>query len=1654
MDLPQLPQAAFSLPLPLLHSAHAKPHPPPLIFRHSLFLFPLFVAASILILLLSWSIPKLYRAIKSKFTKHEYEPILARDDELDVETEAVEVVAAPPAMPSGGLLDDFKKHVRSMREYGTVLFALEVIRTLCLCALLGLSIYATILAESPVENSTDLGDVDILKKHWKGKKGKKRKHHHKSTVDDYSSLEWGEFGVSGFYLYTLVFSFLLLTLRPATPLRRHLIAHLDVLLLLGFAVYAYRDYWPLFTFNLEPADIHNAITWSRAVILTIAAVVIPLIRPRTYTPVDPENPTPPGEVHPEQTAPILSYIFFEYMTGLVWKAWKSPSLPYEALHPLADYDRAAYLYNQNMDKLDPVKRKANGLKPRNLVILLASIFKKEVVFVCAMTTIAAVLELSGSVGINQLLDYLEKDGKGHTLRPIVWIIALFAGPTLSSMALQFYIFTTTRTLVRTEALLTQLLFDHSLRLRMKDQVDDDREKEVEEIDNEEAVVPVVTVEEIVDHAPGAPEELLHRADSETEGETAVAPSTEATEVGSSAGSDKDKATSRKAAADAEAQKTKGQGLAGKINVLMAADIDALTEGRDLALVFVYTPIQFVLCIALLYRILSWSSLIGMLTMFITLPLPGLLTKLNAQFQRKRMLATDSRIDTITEAIGALRIIKMFGWEDRIKERVAAKREDELTLIWQRRLMTLFTTLLNTVLPVLTMTVTFAVYTTIQKQQLTAAKVFTSMTVFELVKGQMSMTFYLLNSIVTAWVSSEMIDEYAEEASTDDKPEGLLKAEEDGVVRFHEATFTWDPKPSNKNDQGFKLVIEDAAFVKGKINLIAGPTGSGKSSLLKALVGELHFHRKAGSFFHLPRSGGVSYAAQESWCSSDSIRDNILFGEPFEEARYWKVINACGLEPDLKLFDDGDHTEVGEKGITLSGGQKARITLARAIYSRTAVVLLDDIFSALDTLTSRWIIDNLFTGDLVKDRTVLLITHHLHLIAPVADYIITLNEDGTVRSQGSVNEGALDQGELEEAEAAEDQEIKDAEEGEKKEEKKPAAKLIKDEEKSEGRISKRALFAFFRTFGGPVFWFLYFGLLVGGQAMSSFETYWLGRWARAYDESESPQDVSVAFYLGLYFVFVLIGLVELAASAILFYIGAVKASREVHRRLVNSIFGAHMRFMDSTPVGRIISRFTKDMKSVDGSFTETFANVADVTVGLALKIIVVVSLVPLFSLPAVFIGLLGGTIGEMYIHGQLSVKREMSNAKSPLFSHFSAAFNGIVSIRAYGAQDKMRNEAQRRADKYTRAAANPTNNVKVISESTDVYFSYNFNRWVTVRLDMLGGLFAACLAAFLVYGPRLDASTAGFALSQAISFSSMILWWVRMLNEMEVQGNSVERIQDYLDIPQEPAFDDRKQPSAAWPTSGEIVLDGLSAKYSNDGPIVLDELKVSIKSGEKVGIVGRTGSGKSTLALALLRMLPTTGKVLIDGVDTAKINLHALRSNVTIILQDPILLSGSLRFNLDPFGEHDDAELNDALQSSGLGATRQSGTSGSVTPQRLSLDTHISAGGGNLSQGQRQLVALARALVRNSKVLILDEATASVDFETDTLIQQSIRDLPSSCTVLTVAHRLSTVMDYDKILVLGAGKVLEYDTPKNLQQNKESYFAKLVQAMEGKDVDST
>ncbi|BEJ16010.1 hypothetical protein CspHIS471_0506150 [Cutaneotrichosporon sp. HIS471] len=1583
-----------------------KPHPAPFILRHTLFLLPLLAVISAVALLLSYGIPWVYKRYQRR------QGVFLEGEE----GEEVEIEVAPPVMPSQGLWSDLRAHVRALMTEGAFIALLDFVRTICLCVLVGLSILAAIQAEPPPKEGTNESYVEIMKK-----KKKKKKRKDKPILDEFSALEWAEFGVSFFYLYNLLFSFLLLTLRR-TKLRRKLTNHVDLLLILAFALYAYRDIWPSLTYYLSPSDVNNWVTWTRIGILGFAGVMIPLIRPRTYVPVDPLKPTPPELIHPEQTAPPLFFVFYEFMTGLVLKAWGTSSLPYDDFHPLADYDRAEYLYGQHMKTLDPVRRREQGLPQRHLFFNLAYVFRSTLFWASVMCVVAAVAEIMPAYAIKNVLSYLETDGENARIRPILWVLLLFLAPLMSSLAIQYYIFMMTRFLVRGEAILTQLLFDQALRLRMKDSVGSEEEK----IDGETPAISVDTPDE---------SQILDPTVQAAHGNSAAKAETEPI---------------------AEAKASHSQGIVGRINVLMAQDVESVVEGRDIPLVVVYIPIQVALCLYLLYEVLSYSALFGVAAMVLTLPLPGWFTALATRVQTEKMEATDARVDAVTEAVGALRIIKMFGWEEKIKARIAVKREAELKLTWKRRVLNLLLEMVNILLPVMVMVAAFAGYTLVEKKHLTSSTVYTSMAVFELLKGQMMMGFYMISEWITSAVSlqrlnkfmneSEMIDAYSQGNQVVVNTPEKIEAEKDGLIRVKDSVFAWGTDSPDKNVINFRLRVPDVTFSKGKINLVCGPTGSGKSSFLAALIGELHFEPENDTaFFHLPREGGVSFAAQESWCTSTSIKENILFGKPYDRALYRKVLHDCALETDLKLFDDGDETEIGEKGITLSGGQKARVTLARAIYSGSAIVLLDDIFAALDTLTSRFILDNLFKGDLVKDRTIVLVTHHTHLAGPVADYMVMLDADGSVAHAGPIDASMISAvpsevdltsvGQTSEVDedttvAPTPDDLEEAEEENGNGHAKKPSKLIKDEEKSEGRISRRALMSFFGTFGGPSFWIIYFALLFGGQAMASFQTWWLGRWAKAYEEVPDPDWVSVPFWLGLYVVWVVLSVLGFAVSAIIYYIGAMKASRAIHQKLVDHIFGAYMRFIDTTPVGRIISRFTKDMRSVDGPFTELAVGVFDITMGLIIKLATIVVTVPFFSIPAIIMGVLGGFIGEMYIHAQLSVKREMSNAKSPLFSHLASSVSGIVSIRAYGAQEQIKNQTREKADKYTRTAT----------------AFYNLNRWVTVRIDMLGGLFSMTLAIFLVYVVHLDPNTSGFVLMQAISFAGTILWWVRMLNDMEVQGNSVERIEDYLSIDQEPKYQSQLATPAAWPSSGEVVFEGLSAKYSEDGPTVLDNLTFTVKSGEKVGIVGRTGSGKSTLALALLRMLPTTGTVLIDGKKTDKINLHDLRSNVTIIPQDPILLSGTLRFNLDPFGERQDAELNDALDRSGLRAVARA-PSGGATPMRITLDTRIAAGGSNLSQGQRQLVALARALVRRSKVLILDEATASVDFATDALIQKSIRDLPSDTTVLTVAHRLATVMDYDKILVLGAGKVLEFDSPSALKEDKDSYFAKLVQAME-------
>ncbi|RPD81341.1 multidrug resistance-associated ABC transporter [Lentinus tigrinus ALCF2SS1-7] len=1472
---------------------------------------------------------------------------------------------------------------------GPVIFGFKVVRLLCTLSLLALSVAGLFLH--------DAGD----------------------TVDVSFDARWVVFGLIATYAYASGLAFT--SVVGSFSLSRLATRHLVLVLLFVFGVYAYRDIWPLGTFTLKPVDAsEGSLLWIKIGILTFAAVVVPLVIPRQYIPLDPKEPAP--EVNPEQTASILSIAVYTFLDGIIWKAYKVPHLPLEELPPLADYDYAKNLVKRAFRHLDPFQVN----KKRHIFWGLMTVFIKEYIVLALCLILRTVATFASPVGIYQLLQYLESDGEGAFVRPWVWIVWLFLGPVVGSIAIQYYVFHTTRMLVRTEGIITQLVFDHALRIRMKAET-------LESPAASRATTAAHTPDNasIAEPEDGAshdsPSGSNASEDETVRASTISTASTAATKKGKEPAVKKSEAPK-----DAPAEPSTGSGnLIGKINNLVTTDLNNLVDGRDFLFIALYAPLQVVLSIIFLYSILGWSAFIGMIAMALLFPVPGYVASMIQGVQTEKMKKTDARVQNVTETMSVIRMIKLFGWEPRVADQLAGKREEELSYIRKYKILELINNNINFAIPVVTMIATFATYTVIMGRVLTASRVFSSMAVFDVLRDQLHMIFGLLPQIIQAKVSldrvtdflnkTELLDEFTDKDAASAEVVISPQTVESDIIGIRAASFTWSnendgsvtPGPSRRN---FTLRIDDeVVFRRGRFNLIVGPTGSGKTSLLMALLGELHYIPNGpDSYVSLPRAGGVAYAAQESWVQNETIKDNILFGTPYDEERYNKVIYQCALKRDLSLFDAGDNTEVGEKGLTLSGGQKARITLARAVYSNAQILLLDDVLAALDVHTARWIVDKCFKGDLLRGRTVILVTHNVAMASPIADFVVSLGTDGRVQTQEESEE-------IKKAEAEVDAVEPDDEDAPKKGD----GKLIVAEEISEGHVSWQALRLYLSSMGGGyalLFWFAVVMFLAMCELLGVVETWWLGYWAQQYEDKDQS-DVSVSYYLTIYNVMLVVGIVFYCTSYVIYLFGVLRASRSLHKTLVGSVLSATLRWLDKTPTSRIITRCTQDIQCIDGQLANTLGWVMELTVAMVMKFLAVVSFSPIFAFPGFIVSIVGGWCGQIYMKAQLSVKREMSNARAPVLGHFGAAIAGLTSIRAYGAQAQFRKESYRRIDRYVRAGRT----------------FYNLNRWVSVRIEALGALFASCLAAYLVYGSNARAANTGFSLNMAVGFSSMILWWIRILNEFEVNGNSLERVQQYTVIEQEPKPTSDGIPPAYWPASGNLRVEKLSARYSADGPRVLHEISFEVKAGERVGIVGRTGSGKSSLTLALLRLILTEGKVYYDGIATDSVNLDALRSHVTIIPQVPELLSGTLRQNLDPFSMYDDVVLNDALRAAGLFSLQSETDEG-----RITLDSQISSGGSNLSVGQRQILALARAIVRQSKLLILDEATSAIDYETDEIIQTSLREeLGKDVTLLTIAHRLQTIMDADKILVLDAGRIAEFGSPSELLKNEKGMLRALV-----------
>ncbi|KAH9059057.1 hypothetical protein EDB87DRAFT_1832312 [Lactarius vividus] len=1442
---------------------------------------------------------------------------------------------------------------------GSIIFIFQVSRLVAVLTLLGLAIFCFVQEKGQQHVSQSSAESTF--------NGRKHEGKHRYGGGSLTEREWLDLTLCLTYLYA---AFLALVAVTARRVRASVASfHLSSLLLSTFSVYAYRNIWPLLTFTLSPVDAwEGPLLWVRIGLLAFAAIVIPLLDLQQV-------------INPEQTASLLSMVLYTYLDPIVFLAYRVPHLSHDMLPPLADYD---YTRNLHLDTF-------SGGPRRHIFWSILAVFRREYIQLAIFVVIKVFSTLMAPIGMNQLLRYLETRGEGAVVRPWVWVAYIFLGPALGTMAFQYYLFIASGILVRVTAIVTQLVFEHALRIRVK-----------AETSSSPSATPTATPE--VGSGTTTPDSgsvvEINTVSEEAGGSSEETGSEQSVIAGSSIkGKRKEEAPGSDSVREGGDEPGDSSNLVGKMNNLVSTDLENIVDGRDFLLLILYFPLQVVICIWFLYDILGWSTFVGTAVMVTLFPIPGIVAGKIQKVQKEAVKRTDARVQAATETMGVLRMIKLFGWEPKIAARLAEKREQELQYIKLRQILGMSIVMINFFIPVITMVVTYVTYTAIMKRALTPSAVFSSMAVFDLLSDQLHAIFRMIPMFIQARVSldrvndflhhTELLDEFTD---ADKSPERVMLTDssrfDQDVIGFQNASFTW----SNDHADGiltpsrrrFTLRVQgELLFKPGCFNLIIGPTGSGKTSLLMALLGEMHFvPMSPDSWYHLPREGGVSYAAQES-----EEQDNILFGAAYDEERYNKVIYQCGLQRDLSLFDAGDKTEVGEKGLTLSGGQKARVTLARAVYSSSQILILDDVLAALDVHTARWIVEKCFKGDLIRGRTILLVTHNVAMATPLADYVVSLGKDGRIASRGSVSDAlkkdkALAKELAEGTRAIKDDEKIDSEELDETV-KSADGKLILAEEISEGNVSwdagepttqpfrildgethwctaqRNEVKLFINGLGGthPVlFWILFpVGLLLCDTAMT-VQTWFMGYWAEQYD-IYPPEQVNITFYLIIY------GLIILAATAML------------HDR---SVLGTTLRWLDTTPTSRVTTRVTQDIRALDGPVADTFAWAIDISGAMLIKFVAVVYLTPAFSVPGISIAVFGAWLGRIYMRAQIAIKREMSNAKAPVLGHFGASVAGLTSIRAYGAQIAFREESYRRIDRYSRANRSFWNMNRQV-EST------NSPPWINLRIDFLGGLFAASLAAYLIYVPneRSLPSDTGFSLTMAIGFSSLILWLVRTLNDFEATGEeriiffydsmfigatySLERVHSYINAEQEPKATEQGIPPAYWPASGDIRVERLSARYSLDGPKVLHDISFHIKSGERVGVVGRTGSGKSSLTLSLLRCIFTEGSVYYDGRLTSSINLNALRSNITIIPQIPELLSGSLRENLDPFSQYDDATLNSALHASGLFSLQNDDDDG-----RLTLDSQIASGGGNLSVGQRQILALARAIVRGSKLLILDE----------------------------------------------------------------------------------
>ncbi|KAF9584468.1 hypothetical protein BGW38_006357 [Lunasporangiospora selenospora] len=1211
---------------------------------------------------------------------------------------------------------------------------------------------------------------------------------------------------------------------------------------------------------------------------------------------------------------------------------------------------------------------------------------------------------------------------------------------------------------------------------------------------------------------------------------------------------------------------------GAINNMISNDTSEISNASAYLQDIYILPLQIALAIVFLYRILGWSALAGVFTMACFIPLNMYLTTNVERIQDELMKATDKRSELMNELLQAIRIIKFFSWERNFYNKVDDAREYELRQLRLRFTWWIFGTALWVGTPVIVTIATFFVYTKIAGNTMTAAIAFPALALFNVLRAPMDAFPEMLSLCLRAKVSTVRIDRFLDEEEVLLYSNTKLRKSQptDPIIGFKNATFSY----AGKTDQDaantahangetisghhFELRDLNLEFPVGELSVITGPTGSGKTSLLLSLLGEINpvkgqaFLPRRDSHEINPVTGltnGIAYVAQQAWLQNNTVRNNILFGSPFEQRRYDQVVEMCALTRDFEILEYGDETEIGERGITLSGGQKQRIALARAIYSRAGHILLDDCLSAVDAHTAKWLFAKCLMGPLMQGRTRILVTHAVSLTLRGAAHVVVLRNgavmaNGTptqVIESGVLGDDANNEEQMMDEHHTDDRTVAGIEETEDdngasgssstgqavgttlvpSSKKKKASsgddastdstvsakekkKLIEDEGKTDGSVSWNVYKLYFGSMGGTPFWIFLAAAFIFMQVFQVASDTWLRFWAAAandddnnggaystssfaaasipsfatesstiaanasgllmsfacqyrmdhsyfgnnpirqcrqelYDTRQPMSPMSalsyedpastefsasgitiprrdigdLKYYLGIYAALSVLYIITIMCRQAVQYNGSLTASRSIHGRLLSQILNAPVRFFDTTPLGRIMNRFTKDVETIDQEVAPIASNLMFDFLGTLTVVMVITYVTPQFLIPAFVISIMFVIMATLYLRSSRELKRIESITKSPIFSHFGESLSGVATIRAYGQEKRFMHENLDLLDEHNRP----------------FFYLWVCNRWLSIRVDVLSAL-VAFFAGFLIIINRenIDAPTAGLSLSYSLTFTDHVLWLVRLYSNNEMNMNSVERIGEYMNLPQEPpAVIEGSRPPPGWPNNGEIEVENLVMQYSPEDPPVIRNVSFHVNPREKIGIVGRTGAGKSTLAVAFFRFMElTSGKITVDNVDISKLGVHDLRSSLTIIPQDPVLFIGTIRSNLDPFNEHNDAALWATLKRVHLISSddTESNSFGN-------LDSEVHENGNNFSQGQRQLIGLARALLKQSKIIILDEATASVDHETDARIQATIREEFKESTLLTIAHRLRTIIDFDKVLVMDHGQVVQYDTPWKL-----------------------